>query len=50
MYTKFWLENLKGINRPLGRPRHRWEDNIRQEGGREGGRKEGSCKRLENTA
>jgi hypothetical protein len=25
MHTIFWSENLKG---PLGRPRHRWEDNI----------------------
>jgi hypothetical protein len=24
MYTKFWLENLKG--REFIRPRHRWED------------------------
>jgi hypothetical protein len=26
---KFWLENLKG--RAIGRPRHRWEDNIRMD-------------------
>jgi len=25
----FWFENLKGKKRPLGRPRHRWEDNCR---------------------
>jgi hypothetical protein len=30
MYTTFWLENLQG-KRPLGRPRHRWEDNIRMD-------------------
>jgi hypothetical protein len=29
MHTVFWLENLKGRNRPLGKPRRRWEDNIR---------------------
>jgi hypothetical protein len=28
--TIFWLENLKG-KRPLGRPRRRWEDNIRMD-------------------
>jgi hypothetical protein len=27
MLAIFWLENLK--ERPLGRPRHSWEDNIR---------------------
>jgi hypothetical protein len=27
--TVFWLENLKG--REFGRPRHRWEDNIRMD-------------------
>jgi hypothetical protein len=26
--TKFWLGSLKG-KRPLGRPRRRWEDNIK---------------------
>jgi hypothetical protein len=26
----FWWGNLKR-NRPLGRPRHRWEDNIRMD-------------------
>jgi len=26
MHTKLWSENAK---RPLGRPRRRWEDNIR---------------------
>jgi hypothetical protein len=25
------LENLKGRERPLGRPRHTWEDNIRMD-------------------
>jgi hypothetical protein len=29
MLTKFWLGYLK---RPLGRPRHRWEDNIKETG------------------
>jgi hypothetical protein len=28
MITIFWLKILK---RPLGRPRHRWEDNVRME-------------------
>jgi hypothetical protein len=28
MCTKFWLESLK---RPLGRPRCRWEDNIKMD-------------------
>jgi len=28
VHTRFWLENLRG-KRPLGRPRHRWEDNIK---------------------
>ena len=27
MYTGFWWGNLR--NRPLGRPRSRWEDNIK---------------------
>jgi hypothetical protein len=30
MHTKFWSENLKD-KRPLGRPRRRWEDNIRMD-------------------
>jgi hypothetical protein len=29
MPTTFWLENVKG--RPLGRPRRRWENNIRMD-------------------
>jgi hypothetical protein len=29
MHTKFWSENLKG--RDSGRPRHRWEDNIKMD-------------------
>jgi hypothetical protein len=28
MHTQSWSENLKG-KRPLGRPRHRWKDNIK---------------------
>jgi hypothetical protein len=28
MHTKFGSENMK---RPLGRPRHRWENNIRMD-------------------
>jgi hypothetical protein len=28
MHTVFWLENMKGRMRSLGRPRHKWEDNI----------------------
>jgi hypothetical protein len=28
MHTKFWSQNLK---RPLRRPLHRWEDNIRMD-------------------
>jgi hypothetical protein len=28
MNTKFWSGNLK---RPLGRPRRRWDDNIRMD-------------------
>jgi hypothetical protein len=27
MHIRFWLENRK--ERPLGRPRRRWEDNIK---------------------
>jgi hypothetical protein len=29
-FTQFWLENL-GRDRPLGRPRRRWEDNTRMD-------------------
>ena len=29
-YTGFWWGNLKG-KRPLGRPRRRWEDNIKMD-------------------
>jgi hypothetical protein len=29
MRTKYWFELLKG--RDLGRPGHRWEDNIRMD-------------------
>jgi len=28
-YTGFWWGNLR--ERPLGRPRHRWENNIRMD-------------------
>jgi len=28
LYTGFWWEKPEGRN-PLGRPRHRWEDNIK---------------------
>jgi hypothetical protein len=28
--TRFWWENPKG-KRPLGRPRHRWEDGVRMD-------------------
>jgi hypothetical protein len=33
MDIKFWSEKLKGRERerPLGRPRRRWEDNIRMD-------------------
>jgi hypothetical protein len=31
MCTTFWLENLSGRKRSLGRPRRRWEDNIRMD-------------------
>jgi hypothetical protein len=37
VHTKFWYVDLK--DRPLGRPRHRWEHNIEidlKEIGREG--------------
>ena len=30
MHTAFWWENLRG-KRPLGRPRRRWEDNIKMD-------------------
>ena len=30
MCTRFWLGKPDG-NRPLGRPRHRWEDNIKMD-------------------
>jgi hypothetical protein len=30
MYTKFLFGNLKG-RLPLGRPMHKWEDNIRMD-------------------
>jgi hypothetical protein len=33
MHKIFWLENLKG-KRPFGRPRRRWEENIRMKCGR----------------
>ena len=29
-YTGFWWGNLRG-KRPLGRPRRRWEDNIKMD-------------------
>ena len=29
-HTEFWWGNLKGM-RLLGRPRHRWEDNIEKD-------------------
>jgi len=29
MYTGVWWENLR--ERPLGKPRHRWEDNIKMD-------------------
>jgi hypothetical protein len=28
VYTGFWWENLK---RPFGRPRHKWDDNIKMD-------------------
>ena len=28
VHAGFWWRNLRG-KRPLGRPRHRWEDNIK---------------------
>ena len=30
MHIGFWWENLRE-KRPLGRPRHRWEDNIKMD-------------------
>jgi hypothetical protein len=30
MWTKFWFKNLHG-ERPLGRPRHGWDDNVEME-------------------
>ena len=30
MYTGFWWGKPEG-KRPLGRPRHRWEDNIKED-------------------
>jgi len=30
VYTGFWRGNLRG-KRPLGRPRHRWEYNIKMD-------------------
>ena len=30
MYTGIWWKSLRG-NRPLGRPRRRWEDNIKMD-------------------
>ena len=30
MYTELWWGNLKG-KRPLGKPRRRWEDNIKMD-------------------
>jgi hypothetical protein len=30
MYTKFWSQKFEG-KRPLGRPRRRWEDNIKMD-------------------
>jgi hypothetical protein len=29
VFTGFWLGGPKGRKRPLGRPRRRWEDNIK---------------------
>jgi hypothetical protein len=29
VHTEFWLESLSEGKRPLERPRHRWEDNIK---------------------
>jgi hypothetical protein len=30
VFTGFWLGGPK-VKRPVGRPRHRWEDNIKME-------------------
>jgi hypothetical protein len=30
VHKELWWENLRG-KRPLGRPRHRWEDNIKMD-------------------
>jgi hypothetical protein len=30
VFTGFWLEGPK-VKRPLGRPRRRWEDNIKMD-------------------
>jgi hypothetical protein len=30
MRTKFWLENLN-VRDPIGRPRYRWESNIKMD-------------------
>jgi hypothetical protein len=30
VFTGFWVEGLK-VKRPLGRPRHRWEENIKMD-------------------
>ena len=30
MYTRFWWGKPEG-KRPLGRPKHRWEDNIKMD-------------------
>jgi hypothetical protein len=29
VFTGFWLGGPKGRKRPLGRPKRRWEDNIK---------------------
>jgi hypothetical protein len=31
VHTTFWLGGLKGGRIPLGRPRRRWEDNIKMD-------------------
>jgi hypothetical protein len=31
VHTTFWLGGLKATGRPLGRPRRRWEDNIKMD-------------------
>jgi hypothetical protein len=35
VFTGFWLGGPK-VKRPLGRPRRRWEDNIKMDLGRQG--------------